>query len=510
MYPGAHALLQPNKSAIIDADTGRVVTYRELDERSIRLANIFSGAGLRRGDHVAFLSDNATEVFEIYWAALRSGLYVTGINHHLTPSDVSYIVNDCGARILIVSAATETLAGAVIDTTPNIELRMAFGGAVPGHLSYEEKLAGAATAPPANQPRGADLLYSSGTTGRPKGVKPALPERQVGDPGDPYLAVFGPAYGFGFDTVYYSSAPTYHAAPLRFGGVVHAAGGTVVTARKFDAETALATIEQYAVTHAQFVPTMFVRMLKRAESTRRQYDQSSLRTAVHAAAPCPIDVKRHMIEWWGPILHEYYSSTEGNGITLIDSPTWLHKPGSVGQAGLGTLHICAEDGQELAPGNIGRVFFERDGIAFTYHNSPDKTKSAQHPSHETWSTTGDLGYIDTDEFLYLTDRQAFVIISGGVNIYPQEIENCLALHPKVFDVAVIGVPDEEMGEQVKAVVQAAPGVEADDALARELIAYTHEYIARFKAPKSVDFTDALPRSATGKLVKGTLTQQYLK
>jgi long-chain acyl-CoA synthetase len=508
MYPGAHATKNPDKPAIIQVDTGQVLTYGELERHSIQLARLLRDAGLRRGDHIAFLSDNTPEVFEVYWAALRSGLYVTGLNHHLTPAEVAYIVNDCGARVLIVSAVHADLATSIVDQTPGVELRLAFGGEVPGHVDYASSIAGMSPEPLVDQPRGADMLYSSGTTGRPKGIKPALPDFQVHEPGDLVVAVFGTVYGFGEDTVYYSPAPTYHAAPLRFGGIVHALGGTLVMTEKFDAERALAAIEKYRVTHSQWVPTMFVRMLKLPAEVRERYDVSSLKVAVHAAAPCPVDVKKRMIEWWGPILQEYYSSTEGNGVTLIDSEQWLARPGSVGKAGLGVIHICDDDGAELAVREIGTVFFEREEVSFEYHNDIEKTRAGQHPSHETWSTTGDVGYVDEDGYLYLTDRKAFMIISGGVNIYPQEIEDCLALHPKVFDVAVIGIPDQEMGEQVKAVVQPADGVAAGPELEAELLEFVRARIARYKAPRSVDFTDDLPRSATGKLIKHELKKRY--
>jgi long-chain acyl-CoA synthetase len=508
VYPGVHATTHPDKPAIVLADTGHTVTYAELDERSLRLAHVFADAGLAEGDHVAFLSDNTPEVFEVYWAALRSGLYVTGINHHLAPDEVAYIVNDCGAQALVVSAAKADLAAAVVEQTPAVALRLVFGGEIPGHDGYEKALAAASADPLPRQPRGADMLYSSGTTGRPKGIKPALPGREVHEPGDLFVAVFATMYGFGPDTVYYSPAPTYHAAPLRFGGIVQSLGGTLVMARKFDAEDALVAIERYGVTHSQWVPTMFVRMLKLPDGVRDRYDVSSLRVAVHAAAPCPVDVKQQMIDWWGPILQEYYSSTEGNGVTLIDSKQWMEKPGSVGRAGLGVIHICDDGGRELPAGEIGTVFFERDTVPFVYHNDPGKTRAGQHPEHENWSTTGDVGYVDGDGFLFLTDRKAFMIISGGVNIYPQEVEDCLTLHPKVFDVAVIGIPDPEMGEQVKAVVQPAEGVETGTELEEELLAFVRERIARYKAPRSIDFTADLPRSATGKLVKHELKKRY--
>ncbi|WP_063052295.1 acyl-CoA synthetase [Nocardia arthritidis] len=510
MYPGAHVDRFPDKPAVVRAESGEVLTYRELEENSVRLARHLYDAGLRKGDHVALLSGNDPKVYEVYWAALRTGLYITAVNRHLSPSEISYIVNDCGARALIVSAGLADAAEQIVAQTLSVDIRLAFGGPVQGYKSYEDARAAASPEPLPDQPRGADMLYSSGTTGRPKGIKQPLPERQVGDaPGDTYTAIFGPLYGFDTETVYLSPAPLYHAAPLRFGGVIHALGGTLVIMEKFDAEQALAAIERYRVTHSQWVPTMFVRMLKLDQAVRARYDVSSLRVAVHAAAPCPIDVKRAMIDWWGPILHEYYASTEANGATFIDSEQWLRKPGSVGRAGLGTIRVCGDDGTELPTGEIGTVYFERDEIPFAYHNDPAKTAEAVHPEHPTWTTTGDIGYVDEEGYLFLTDRKAFMIISGGVNIYPQEVEDALALHPQVLDVAVIGVPDEEMGESVKAVVQPAPGVEPGPQLVAALRDYLRERIAHYKVPKSFDFADDLPRTPTGKLVKGKLRQRYM-
>jgi fatty-acyl-CoA synthase len=511
MFPGTYAVTTPDKPAVILSQPDGedvVLTYRELDERSLRLAQALRAAGLGRGDHIAFLSDNQPTVFEVYWAALRSGLYVTGINHHLSPEEAAYIVNDCGARAIVVASANAELASAIVADTPAVEVRLAFGGSVDGHQDYEDALRAAGADPLPEQPRGADMLYSSGTTGRPKGIKPPLPDRQVDEPGDLFVAVFAKLYGFGPDTVYYSPAPIYHAAPLRFTGIVNSLGGTVVIAKRFDAEAALAAIEKYRVTHSQWVPTMFVRMLKLDPDVRARYDLSSVRVAIHAAAPCPVDVKQKMIDWWGPVLYEYYSSTEGNGVTTIDSEQWLTKQGSVGRSGLGVIHICDEDGVERPTGEVGTIYFERDEPPFEYHNDPEKTREAQHPEHENWSTTGDVGYLDQDGFLYLTDRKAFMIISGGVNIYPQEIEDCLTLHPKVRDVAVIGIPDLEMGEQVKAVVQPENPAEAGSELADELMAFVRSRIARYKCPRSIDFTDSLPRSATGKLVKHELRARY--
>ncbi|MDH6291992.1 acyl-CoA synthetase [Rhodococcus opacus] len=501
MYPGTFALTTPDKPAIVLTDTGAMLTYAQLDERSIRLANRFREAGLRPGDDVAVLLDNGLEYYVVYWAALRSGLYVTALNHHLKSSEIAYIIGDCGAKVLVVSASMCAPAVELIDQTPGVVLRLAVGGPVEGHDDYDAALAASSPTPPVDQPRGADLLYSSGTTGRPKGIKPALSGEQINTHVNVLQSVFGRAYGLDGNTVYLSPAPLYHSAPLRFGGMVHEVGGTVVIMPNFDPEAALEALEQYRVTHSQWVPTMFVRMLKLDEEKRLAHDLSSHRVAVHAAAPCPVEVKQKMIDWWGPILEEYYAATEALGVTMIDSETWLRKPGSVGRTVLGTVHICDDEGDVLPVGDVGLVYFERDVFPFTYHNDPEKTRATQHPQHTNWGTTGDLGYVDSDGYLFLTDRKAFMIISGGVNIYPQEIESELTLHPAVFDLAVFGVPHPEMGEQVKAVVQPMSGVESGPDLEAELIGFLRERIAHYKIPRSIDFVSEVPRTATGKLQK---------
>jgi fatty-acyl-CoA synthase len=508
MYPGFHADLTPDKAAVIMAGTGRTLTYAEIDERSARLANFLTAHGLRPGDHVALLSDNDPTVFEVYWATQRCGLYITPVNSHLAAPEVSYIVNDCGARALVVAASLSGLARDIADEIPAVRIKLAFGGDVEGYDSYDAALAGASAERPALQPRGSDMLYSSGTTGRPKGIKAPLPERQVDEPGDVLSLLLQHLYAFDADSVYLSPAPLYHAAPLRFSAGVHVLGGTVVVMERFEPTAALDAIERYHVTHSQWVPTMFIRLLKLEDETRRRYDLFSLRAAIHAAAPCPVSVKQAMIEWWGPVIFEYYSSTEGVGMTFITSEESLQKPGSVGKPILGQMHICNDAGEDVETGVVGTVYFEREGAGFTYHNDETKTRAAQHPLHPHWVTTGDIGYVDDDGYLYLTDRKAFMIISGGVNIYPQEIEDQLAMHPAVHDVAVIGIPDDEMGESVFAVVQAAPEVVTGAALAEELTGFLRERIAGFKVPRAFDFVDELPRTPTGKLVKGPLRERY--
>ncbi|MFD1811456.1 acyl-CoA synthetase [Rhodococcus gannanensis] len=506
MFTDARRVVDPDKAAVVVASTGATVTYAELDARSARFARWMFEAGLRRGDHIAVLSDNDPVVFELYWGAIRSGLYITVVNHHGTSDDLAYVVADSGARVLVASAALRSTAQALVGRIPDSCLRLAFGGTVDGYDSYADAVGSVSAEPLPTQPRGADMVYSSGTTGRPKGIKSPLPDRQIHEsPGDPLTAIVETYYGFGPDTVYLSPAPIYHAAPLRYSAATQSLGGTVVMMGRFDAGDALAAIEKYRVTHSQWVPTHFVRMLKLPEAERNRYDLSSLRVAVHAAAPCPVEVKQAMLDWWGDILFEYYSCSENNGSTLIDSAEWRRKPGSVGRDGVqGIAHVCGDDGRELGPGEVGLLYFERDDWSFEYHNDPDKTAAARHPAHPTWTTVGDVGYIDEDRYLYLTDRATFMIISGGVNIYPQQIENCLAVHPLIWDVAVIGVADAEMGQSVQAVVQLVPGTAPSDDLARDVIGYARDRLAHYMCPREVRFVDVLPRTETGKLAKHRL------
>ncbi len=511
MYPGTHAATTPDKPAAVlvgaDGRAQQVLTYRQLDEASLRLAQVFRAAGLRRGDVVGLVSDNRLEAFEVYWAALRSGLYFTAVNHHLTSEEAGYILRDAGVTALVVSAGKAELAAAVRESA-EVDVALAFGGPVAGYTDYGQALAAASPDPLPDQPRGSMMLYSSGTTGRPKGVRPPLSHRQVDEPGDPLVQLNHDVYGVDLDTVYLSPAPIYHSAPVKWCHSVHAYGGTVIMMERFDAEGVLRSIADHRVTHAQFVPTMLIRILKLAPEVRARYDVSSLRVAVHAAAPCPVEVKQAILAEWGPVVWEYYGSTESLGVTILSPAEALAKPGSVGRPVLGTLRICDSedpDAAELPAGEVGTVYFEREFLPFRYHNDDERTKSAQHPRHPNWGTVGDLGYVDDDGYLYLTDRKAFLIISGGVNIYPQEVENALALHPKVHDVAVIGVPDPEMGESVAAFVELPPGVEASPELGEEIRDFVRSRIAHYKAPRTVTFVDALPRTPTGKLVKGRLS-----
>ena len=510
MYPGTFAATTPDKPAVIMAGDGTVLTYAELDARSARLAQLLHASGLRPGDHVSIFMENNIRYFECFWAAARSGLYVTAINRYLQPDEAAYIIEDSGTRALFTSAAMADLAAPLPALTPNCEIFLSVDGVVDGFESYEEATAAYPAEPLADQPRGESMLYSSGTTGRPKGIKRPLSGLQIDDPagaGGVALLLTG-LFQVDSDVVYLSPAPLYHSAPLGFTTAVQSLGGTTVIMERFDPALALQYIDQYQVTHSQWVPTMFSRMLKLPAEELEAHDGSSHKVAIHAAAPCPVEVKRQMFDLWGPIIYEYYAGTEVNGFVFCTPDDWLAHPGTVGRSILGPIRICDDEGNELPSGEPGTIYFEREEMPFEYHNDPEKTRNAQHPEHPNWSTLGDVGYLDDEGLLYLTDRKAFMIIAGGVNIYPQEIEDCLIMHPKVADVAVFGVPNVDLGEEVKAVVQPEAGVEPSDELGRELMAYAEEHIARYKVPRSVDFRDELPRLPTGKLYKRILKDEY--
>jgi fatty-acyl-CoA synthase len=509
MYLPDHAYGTANKLAMITAE-GRVVTYAELDARSNRLAQLFYARGLHRGDHVTIYMENNIRFMDVVWAVYRSGLYITTINRHLNVEEAAYIAQDCGAKAIVSSFARREVAKELQRHLPNCGVRLMVDGVVDGWESYEAALAGYPAEPLSQEWMGEAMLYSSGTTGRPKGILRPLANLSAaeGFAQRRQSNWFINQFAISADTVYLSPAPLYHSAPLSAVLGVQSLGGTAVMMEKFDAEMALKLIENHRVTHSQWVPTMFVRMLKLPAEVRTAFDLSSHRCAVHAAAPCPIEVKRQMIEWWGTILHEYYSGTEGAGSTTITSDEWLAHPGSVGRASLGILHICDDEGRELPLGESGLVYFERDAPAFSYHNDEAKTQASRHPHHPHWAAVGDVGYMDAEGYLYLTDRKAFMIISGGVNVYPQAIEDALIMHPLVADVAVFGVPHPEMGEAVKAVIEPRPGVEPSDTLAEELIAFARERVAHYMVPRSIDFIAEMPRLPTGKLYKRVLRDRY--
>lgn len=497
--------MAPDKPAVIDSSSGELVTYRELDERSNQLAQYLYAQGLRRGDHMALFMENRLPYFEVVWAALRSGLYITAVNRYLTTEEAGYIVADCNARAVVTSDAMKTAAG-LPEHAPNCDIWLSLDGGHDGYDDYRDTISECSTQPLAEEPLGALMLYSSGTTGRPKGIKRPLSERMISDDaGMGGLQMM--LWGFDENTVYLSPAPLYHSAPLGFTLATQSLGGSVVVMPRWDAQEALENIGRYQITHSQWVPTMFSRMLK-LDVDRSQFDLSSLKVAIHAAAPCPKQVKQEMLDWWGDVIYEYYAGTELNGMTHVTPEAWRTKPGTVGLPILGTLHICAEDGQELPTGEPGIVYFEQPQVPFTYHNDAEKTRSTQHPDHTNWSALGDVGYVDEDGYLFLTDRATFMIISGGVNIYPQEIEDAMTMHPKIADIAVIGVPNEEMGEEVKAIVELADGIEPGPEVEQELLDYAREHIAHYKCPRSVDFEPELPRLPTGKLYKRLLKDRY--
>ena len=502
MHPSVHAASSPDKPAVIVAETGETISYAELDAASNRAAQLFRSHGLKHDDVVAFMLENTPHYYGLTWGAQRAGLRYVCISSRLTQDETDYILENSGAKMLVVSAS---LASAALQLETRIE-RYSMGGAIDGWPRIEDALAAMPATRIADERAGVDMLYSSGTTGRPKGVKVPLPEEEEIDAPNSLVMLASAAFGINADSIYLSPAPLYHAAPLRWSMTIHRLGGTVVLMKKFDPEAALAAIQHYRCNAAQFVPTHFVRMLKLPAEVRAQYDVSSMKSAIHAAAPCPVPVKQAMIDWWGPVLLEYYAGSEGNGMTFATSQDWLAHKGTVGRAILGTVHIVGEDNETEVPvGEEGAVFFESDNV-FEYHDDPEKTASSR--NSKGWSTLGDVGKLDADGFLYLTDRKSFMIISGGVNIYPQEIENHLVTHPKVADVAVVGGPHEEMGEEVIAVIQPADMADATDEFRDELGAYARQKLSGVKVPRRIDFMEALPRHDTGKLYKRLLRDQY--
>lgn len=507
-YPGTWATQFPDKPAVVHATSGEQMTFGELNDRSNQLAQMFWAKGLRSGDHVAIFMENNLRYFEVVWAALRSGLYLTTVNQYLTDEEAGYIIDDCDAQVVVASNYLREIAATLPRFAPKCHTWLMVDGTIDGYLSYEDSIASQSTENLADEPAGQFMLYSSGTTGRPKGIHRPLTGEKITEDTGAVGALQKAMWGFDTNTVYLSPAPLYHSAPISFCTSTLALGGTVVIMQRFDELGALKAIEDHKITHSQWVPTMFTRMLKVPAADRTGFDLSSHKVAIHAAAPCPAGIKQQMFDWWGPIIYEYYGGTELNGLTHCGPEEWLSHPGTVGKPILGELHICDDDGNELPAGEPGIVYFGLPKMPFSYHNADDKTKDAQHPEHANWSALGDVGYVDEDGFLFLTDRATFMIISGGVNIYPQEIEDAMIMHEAVADVAVIGVPDEEMGEAVKAVVQVMPGVTADEALAETLLGYAREHIAHYKCPKSVDFLDELPRLPTGKLYKRLLKDSY--
>ncbi len=504
LYPIDQAVQLPDAVAFRMCTSGEEVTFSQLESRSNQFAHLLRTCSVGINDHIAILLKNQREFLELCFGAERAGVYYTTISTRLTANEIAFIIHNCGAKVLICgSDLIETIDPFRGQLSPDLRV-FSVGIEMPGWESLEKNLSQQPITPIPDEAQGLDMLYSSGTTGQPKGVKWPRPEGPAGQ--RTFLVdLLDRLYGYGENCRYLSPAPLYHAAPLRHSMTTIKLGGEVSIMEQFDAEQSLLLIERYRITHSQWVPTMFVRMLKLSTEQREKYDLSSLRMVVHAAAPCPIEIKHQMIQWWGPIIDEYYAGTENNGFCSITCEQWLTHPGSVGRSALGVLHICDDDGLELPVGETGLVYFS-DGPDFSYHNDPKKT--AQTRNALGWSTLGDIGRVDEDGYLYLVDRKAFMIISGGVNIYPQEVEGLLIGHPKVVDVAVFGIPNSDFGEEVKAVVQLTDPGEANPALQAELIAYCRENMADFKCPRSVDFVIELPRLPTGKLYKKLLRDPY--
>ena len=506
MHPITHAQTRPDHPAMIMAGSGQTVTFAEMDAYANRFAQLLRARGLKRGDHFAVLMENNVHYLQVVWGSQRAGTMMVPISTRLTAPEICYILKDAGAKFLLTSTRYAEAIEGIRDECADLPLLIVDGE---GEEDYEAALAAQPAEPIPDQAPGQYMLYSSGTTGRPKGVKPAPPEDDDILATNPLmgLAVMGAGMPADGSMVYLSPAPLYHAAPIGWCTTAQRLGGTVVVMEKFDPEHALETIEKYKITDSQWVPTHFVRMLKLDPEVRTRYDLSSHQRALHAAAPCPVPIKREMIEWWGPIINEYYAGSEGVGMTLIKAEDWLTHPGSVGKAIHGTLHVCDAEGEEVPAGQDGLLYFENDLIP-TYHNDPEKTREAMHP--KGWMTLGDIGHLDADGFLYLTDRKSHMIISGGVNIYPQEIENLLVTHDKVMDAAVIGAPCPDFGEKVVAVVQPIDMAEAGEALEAELRDFLAPSLSKIKMPKLFDFRAQLPREANGKLYKRELRDELQK
>lgn len=494
-----------DKAAFVMAATGESVSFGALEARANQGAHLLRATGIEAGAHIAILMENRREMLEVCFAADRAGVYYTTISTHLGPEEIAYILGDCDAQLLITSARFAGLIPKLqTDFAETCDMRVV-GAGFNGHLSWDQALADQPTTPIPDESQGLDMLYSSGTTGRPKGIKWPLEPAPLGTR-TMLVDLLTDLFGYGPDTRYLSTAPLYHAAPLRHSMVTIKSGGTAVIMGRFDAEEALRLIEEHRITHSQWVPTMFVRLLKLPQEVREKYDLSSMQMAVHAAAPCPIEVKHEMLAWWGDIIHEYYAGTENNGFTAITSREWRVHPGSVGRAKLGVIHICGETGEELPVGQEGEIFFE-NGHQFAYHKDPEKTRRAT--NEKGWTTLGDIGRVDPEGYLYLTDRKSFMIISGGVNVYPQEIEDTLLNYPAVLDAAVIGIPHEDFGEAVHAVVQLVPNTEASDGLREILFEFCRTKLSSIKCPRSIEFRGSLPRTETGKLHKRLLREEYL-
>lgn len=496
---------RPELTAMVDPD-GTEVSYGELAAKANSYARGLQALGLETGDAIVVLQPNGVELVAAYFAAIQSGLYVVMANWHLVGPEIAYILRDSGAKAFLAHERFAAVAVAAADEA-GISPRARFAvGAVPGFRRIEELGAGEGDGRPQRRTAGSPMLYTSGTTGRPKGVRRPLTGADpdaVPVASTSFFALFGIAPFDGH--VHLCGSPLYHTAVLNFVAISIQLGHPAVLMDRWDPEEMLRLIERHRVTHSHMVPTQFRRLLALPDEVRLRYDVSSLRVMIHGAAPCPQEIKRRMLEWWGPVVTEYYAATEGGG-TVISGEEWLRKPGSVGRPWPNsTVKVLDDDGNELPPGEPGIVYMRMGGSNFEYHNDREKTERSRVGD---LFTLGDVGYLDEDGYLYLHDRKNDMIISGGVNIYPAEIENELVLHPKVADVAVFGVPHDDWGEEIKAVVQPAEGVEPSSELTEELLEYARGRLAKFKLPKSIDYHAELPRDPNGKLYKRTLRDPY--
>ena len=509
MYPDKYAAKNPERAAFIMASSGQSVSYAEFEMRANRMAHLLCAEGLGQRDHFSIMMENNDRYLEACAAGERTGLYYTCINSYLTADELAYILDNSESQILITSMLKLGVAiDAVAQSNKVRKVLVVDAGAnqLPeGFEDYATACQSFPVTPIDNERLGTAMLYSSGTTGRPKGIIRPLPEQPPAE-ALPIFDFLGQLWHYREDMVYLSPAPLYQSAPQAAVNLTIRQGGTVIIMERFDPEAYLSLIEQYTATHSQLVPTMFSRMLKLPEAVRRSYDLSSLEIAVHAAAPCPVMVKQQMIEWWGPIIHEYYGATEGLGFSACNTEEWLAHPGTVGKIVLGELSVLDDEMQPLPQGSPGTLWF-KTATEFEYHNDAEKTAEATSPDGEM-TTVGDVGYLDEDGFLFLTDRKTFMIISGGVNIYPQESEDLLIAHPKVADAAVFGVPNVDLGEEVKAVIQVVPGTAEEESLTQELLDYLAEHLSRQKIPRSIDYIAEMPRLPTGKLYKRLLRDQY--
>ena len=490
----------PDRPAVIQ--DGAVLTFAELNRMACQVANLLRAHDIAMGDHVALCLENRFDFFGVVFGAHYAGTYYTAISPHLTADEVAYIIENCNARVVIGSERTIPLMAEARQASKAVEAWYTVDDAMEGYESLHTALATQPATVPPDAAEGRDMLYSSGSTGRPKGVLAPLPTQAFGEENDGATALFN-RNGIDGDTVYLNPAPLYHAAPLRWSLCAIRRGGTVINMGRFDAETCLDLIAHHRVTHIQFVPTMMIRLLKLPEDVRAAADLSSVQKVVHAAAPCPVDIKHQFIDWFGPVVDEYYGGTEANGLTYITAGEWLANPGSVGRSAVGVIHIMDDDGHDCANGTPGKIYFS-GGNAFEYHGEPEKTASAYRGDR---SSLGDIGYVNDGGYLFLTDRDVNLIISAGTNIYPQMTEDVLVQYPEVTDAAAIGVPNADFGEVILAVIEPSGPVDPQ-ALTERLRAHAARHLPTIRQPKHYDIVDAMPRHPNGKLRKVAMRDAY--